>query len=49
MVEACELIEKGEEFEDADEDTQERRIQLLGKLEYIFVDEYQDVSDKNIA
>jgi len=46
LVEACELIEKGEEFEDADEDTQARRIQLLGKLEYIFVDEYQDVSEK---
>jgi ATP-dependent DNA helicase RecQ len=46
LVEACELIEKGEEFEDADEDTQARRIQLLGKLEYIFVDEYQDVTEK---
>lgn len=34
LVEACELIEKGEEFEEADEDTQARRIQLLGKLEY---------------
>ncbi|MHC5826734.1 MAG: UvrD-helicase domain-containing protein, partial [Nostoc sp.] len=28
LVEACELIEKGEGFEDADEDTQARRIQL---------------------
>ncbi|WP_243458649.1 ATP-dependent helicase, partial [Nostoc sp. UIC 10630] len=46
LVEACKLIEKGEEFEDADEDTQARRIQLLGKLEYIFVDEYQDVTEK---
>ncbi|MDZ7965885.1 MAG: RecQ family ATP-dependent DNA helicase [Nostoc sp. DedSLP03] len=46
LVEAYELIEKGEELEDADEDTQARRIQLLGKLEYIFVDEYQDVSEK---
>ncbi|MEH2232877.1 MAG: RecQ family ATP-dependent DNA helicase [Nostoc sp.] len=46
LIEACELIEKGEEFEDADEDTQARRIQLLGKLEYIFVDEYQDVTEK---
>ncbi|MBD2527096.1 RecQ family ATP-dependent DNA helicase [Nostoc sp. FACHB-133] len=46
LDEACELIEKGEEFEDADEDTQARRIQLLGKLEYIFVDEYQDVTEK---
>ncbi len=46
LDEACKLIEKGEEFEDADEDTQARRIQLLGKLEYIFVDEYQDVTEK---
>ncbi|MBW4565204.1 MAG: RecQ family ATP-dependent DNA helicase [Mojavia pulchra JT2-VF2] len=46
LIEACELIEKGEEFEDADEDAQARRIELLGKLEYIFVDEYQDVSEK---
>ncbi|WP_414589077.1 RecQ family ATP-dependent DNA helicase [Scytonema sp. PCC 10023] len=45
LTEACELIAKGEEFEDADDDTQARRIQLLGKLEYIFVDEYQDVSE----
>ncbi|MCG6137162.1 MAG: RecQ family ATP-dependent DNA helicase [Nostoc sp. LLA-1] len=46
LVEACELIEKGEEFEETDEDIQARRIQLLGKLEYIFVDEYQDVNEK---
>jgi ATP-dependent DNA helicase RecQ len=46
LIEACELLEKGEEFEDVDDDTQARRIQLLGKLEYIFVDEYQDVSEK---
>ncbi|WP_445627642.1 UvrD-helicase domain-containing protein [Nostoc sp. DSM 114167] len=44
-----EIFQEGdfdEEFEDADNDTQARRIQLLGKLEYIFVDEYQDVSEK---
>jgi ATP-dependent DNA helicase RecQ len=49
LVEACDLIEKGEEFEEVsenpDEDIQARRIQLLGRLEYIFVDEYQDVSE----
>jgi len=45
LIEACSLIAKGEEFEDGDEDTPARRIQLLGKLEYIFVDEYQDVSE----
>ncbi len=45
LIEACKLIAEGEEFENSDEDTQARRIKLLGNLEYIFVDEYQDVSE----
>lgn len=42
---ACSLLEKGEESSEESDDTQQRRIQLLGKLEHIFVDEYQDVSE----
>jgi ATP-dependent DNA helicase RecQ len=45
ITEACLLLEKGEESEEESDDTQQRRIQLLGKLEHIFVDEYQDVSE----
>lgn len=45
ITEACSLLEKGEESEEESDDTQQRRIQLLGKLEHIFVDEYQDVSE----
>lgn len=45
LVQACQLIEQGDEYEEVDEDTQARRIQLLGQLEYIFVDEYQDVGE----
>lgn len=44
LQQACELIEQGADELD-DEDTQARRIQLLGNLEYIFVDEYQDVAE----
>lgn len=43
LKEACDLIEKGDESDD--EDTKARRIQLLGNVEYIFVDEYQDVAE----
>jgi len=42
LQEACQLIEQGDELDD--EDSQARRIQLLGNVEYIFVDEYQDVA-----
>lgn len=42
LQEACQLIEQGDELDDSD--TQARRIQLLGNVEYIFVDEYQDVA-----
>jgi ATP-dependent DNA helicase RecQ len=45
LQEACELIEKGEQEDDLPGDTQARRVQLLGNLEYIFVDEYQDVAE----
>ncbi|MBW4600809.1 MAG: RecQ family ATP-dependent DNA helicase [Calothrix sp. FI2-JRJ7] len=45
IIEACSLLEKGEESEEESDDTQQRRIQLLGKLEHIFVDEYQDVNE----
>ncbi len=44
LKEACDLIEQGDESDD--EDTQARRIQLLGHVEYIFVDEYQDVAEE---
>ena len=43
LKEACDLIAEGDESEDAD--IQVRRIQLLGNVEYIFVDEYQDVAE----
>ncbi|MBR8831697.1 MAG: ATP-dependent DNA helicase Rep [Chroococcopsis gigantea SAG 12.99] len=39
---ACDLIERGD-GKDEDEETHTRRIDILGNLEYIFVDEYQDV------
>ncbi len=42
LKEACDLIRNGDELDD--EDSQARRIQLLGNVEYIFVDEYQDVA-----
>ena len=40
---ACDLFETGDEFEEESKDNQARRIELLGNLEHIFVDEYQDV------
>lgn len=43
LQETCDLIEHGDDLEN--EDTQVRRIQLLGNVEYIFVDEYQDVAE----
>jgi ATP-dependent DNA helicase RecQ len=43
LKEVCELISNGDELDD--EDSQARRIQLLGNVEYIFVDEYQDVAE----
>lgn len=55
LQDACDLIEYGDEFDDEDEDKNSkediqirrkaRRIKLLGNLEYIFVDEYQDVTE----
>jgi len=44
LEEACELMEKGDELDE--DDSQARRIQILGNLEYIFVDEYQDVGQQ---
>lgn len=44
IEEACDLMEFGDELDD--EDTKARRIQLLGNVEYIFVDEYQDVAEQ---
>lgn len=43
LKEACDLISNGDGLDD--EDSQARRIQLLGNVEYIFVDEYQDVAE----
>ncbi|MCT7953218.1 RecQ family ATP-dependent DNA helicase [Ancylothrix sp. C2] len=43
LKEACDLIEQGDELEDVD--SQARRLHLLGNVEYIFVDEYQDVAE----
>lgn len=43
IEEACDLLESGDELDD--EDSQARRVQLLGNTEYIFVDEYQDVAE----
>ncbi|MDD1417596.1 RecQ family ATP-dependent DNA helicase [Dolichospermum sp. ST_sed1] len=43
LKEVCELISNGDELDDGD--SQARRIQLLGNVEYIFVDEYQDVAE----
>jgi len=40
LRQACQLLEG----EDNDEESQVRRIKLLGNIEYIFVDEYQDVA-----
>lgn len=45
LQEACKLFEPTDELEDEDVDAQARRIRLLGNLEYIFVDEYQDVAE----
>ncbi|MFP4336882.1 MAG: RecQ family ATP-dependent DNA helicase [Halothece sp.] len=42
LQEVCQLIEQGDELDD--EETHTRRVQLLGNVEYIFVDEYQDVA-----
>lgn len=46
LKEACNLLEKGNEGILADEDSQMRRVRLLGNTEYIFVDEYQDVAEQ---
>jgi ATP-dependent DNA helicase RecQ len=43
LRQACSLIEQGDELDDGE--SQARRINLLGNLEYIFVDEYQDVAE----
>ncbi len=43
---ACNLLEQGNEGILADEDSQMRRVRLLGNTEYIFVDEYQDVAEQ---
>ena len=41
LEQACELLEQGNELDD--EDMLARRLQLVGNVEYLFVDEYQDV------
>lgn len=46
LEEACNLLDKGNEDVLADEDSQMRRVRLLGNTEYIFVDEYQDVAEQ---
>jgi len=47
IKEACDLMEFGDESEESDlADIKARRIQLLGNVEYIFVDEYQDVAEE---
>ena len=43
LQEACTLLEQGQDELD-DLDTQTRLIQLLGNIEHVFVDEYQDVA-----
>ena len=43
LKEACDLIKNGDGADE--EDSQARRIRLLGNVEYIFVDEYQDVAE----
>ncbi|MEB3336654.1 MAG: RecQ family ATP-dependent DNA helicase, partial [Leptolyngbyaceae bacterium] len=43
---ACDLLQQGQEGDLADEDSQMRRVRLLGHTEYIFVDEYQDVAEQ---
>jgi len=47
LQEACRLFDQGDdsEVEVEDIDAQARRVRLLGNLEYIFVDEYQDVAE----
>lgn len=42
---ACQLLEQGDDPEAEEDDNPLRRLQLLGNLEYIFVDEYQDVAE----
>ncbi|MGB3509031.1 MAG: RecQ family ATP-dependent DNA helicase, partial [Microcoleaceae cyanobacterium] len=44
LEEACYLIAEGDELND--NDSQTRRLQLLGNVDYIFVDEYQDVAEE---
>lgn len=41
LEQACDLLERGDELDD--QDVQARRLQLIGNVEHIFVDEYQDV------
>ncbi|MDX2228831.1 MAG: AAA family ATPase [Leptolyngbyaceae cyanobacterium bins.349] len=43
LKDACALLEQKDDPEEME--TQIRRVQLLGNLEYIFVDEYQDVAE----
>ena len=45
LKDACALLEQGDETDAEDDDSQMRRLQVLGNLEYIFVDEYQDVAE----
>jgi ATP-dependent DNA helicase RecQ len=46
LEEACDLLAQGDNSVLADEDSQMRRVRLLGNTEYIFVDEYQDVAEQ---
>jgi ATP-dependent DNA helicase RecQ len=43
LREACDLLERGDADGGLPDDTVARRVRLLGGLEHIFVDEYQDV------
>lgn len=44
IARSCDLLEHGDMLEE-EEDTQARRLRLLGSIEHIFVDEYQDVDE----
>ncbi len=46
LEEACELLEGSDDLAGMPDDGAARRLRLLGNLEYIFVDEYQDVDSQ---
>ncbi len=45
LAEVCDLLENGDGVGGLPDDVLARRAQLLGGLEYIFVDEYQDIDE----